>query len=676
MSYTIQDFWIPRFSRVSKPNVQPALAGWTVEPKPNPSFVEADLELRQGFDDLNAPVWFIAAPGAVGKSTLAREISARTGAVYLDLAQAETVAGNYLTGGLVKNGLLDAWRANGTAVLIDALDEARLRVTLNSFDDFLSDVAELARERPFPTIVLGRVGIVEEAWLLLADKGFQCPIFDIDFFDEPRARQFILAALGRLSLKKGNEALASGLGSHRKVYEDATAAFVKGLQYVAASDGGRFSGYAPVLEAVATVLSGVTNPASLRGVVDDALQGQVLEHLTDRILHREAAKLREQLPSTIPDSTKSQLYGPEEQLERLSAIVYGVNVPIVVPGLRSQDAAAYDAAVSAFIPQHPFLDGTGRQASGAVFGALLNAHALFTKSPEMIKAAERHAGSGPYTPNPFLIDFYLDRAQQGSPVEISVPPEHVVALYESVRARATAKEIVRLSVEGDDEHDAADVEIQTSQVEGRASDRHILLRTSQAGVLRFGRQVNSVFVDAPQIDVVVGSGGPVEIIAPVSINVARLSFDTPEIVVSSSSDATGNGETAAVVLEAAALVESKISRVPVVRKGAVFSVSWPGASSYPWVQFAATAKTDEGKDVHDALLRLRKLVLALRTVGALQRKDRALSDDQRRTWCGNSREVDGGRHLVRGWRDVLSRSQRPGPGSGSNVPGSKPKAIQ
>lgn len=44
----------------------------------------------------------IAAPGAVGKSTLAREICAATNAVYLDLSAAATVAGNYLVGGLVK----------------------------------------------------------------------------------------------------------------------------------------------------------------------------------------------------------------------------------------------------------------------------------------------------------------------------------------------------------------------------------------------------------------------------------------------------------------------------------------------------------------------------------------------------------------------------------------------
>lgn len=612
MPHTIQDFWRPRLGGVVRPSGTLSLAGWSVEASPNPSFVEADLHLRDGFANLAAPIWFVAAPGAVGKSTLAKEISARTGAVYLDLAKADTVAGNYLTGGLVKNDLLKAWGDNETTILIDALDEARLRVTQKSFEDFFSDVEMLARGREFPTIIFGRVGIVEEAWLSLADRGLDCPVFDIDFFDAPRAKQFIIAALDRVARKSGNEALASSLHSHRSVYQLAAANFAKGLENVAATDGSRFAGYAPVLEAVATVLSGVTNPAALNDAVQEALQGRVLQHLTDRILAREATKLREQLLAGIPSAMKEKLYGPDEQLTRLTATIYQIDVPIPQVGLQAQHVEAYDGAVRTFMPQHPFLDGTGRKASGAVFGAVINAHALFSASAEMVAAGERHAGNGPNTPNPFLVDFYLAAARLKFGDNPLVPPEHVVALYESVRARASAKEIVRLSVEGDEENDAADVEILASDIGAHRSDRRIQLRTSQAGVLRFGRQVNAVLVDAPQLDVIIGSGGPVELVAPVSLNVARLSFDCPELVVLRG-DAAGNGEDAAVVLEASQLRESKLVGAPTVRKGAELSVSWPGASSYPWVQFAIATNRDEAKDVHDALLSLRRLVLAFRS---------------------------------------------------------------
>jgi len=612
MAFRIEDFWLSRLRGVKRAISQPNLPGWSVEMSPNPSFVEADLHVRDDLGEMESPVWFIAAPGAVGKSTLAKEISARAGAIYLDLAAAETVAGNYLTGGLVKSGLLPAWQANETTVLVDALDEARLRVTQKSFDDFLSDVAQASQGRPFPTILFGRVAIVDEAWLILADKGLACPVFDIDFFDPPRAKLFIEAALERISLKSGNEAFLSAFGSHRSVYNSAAAAFVQGLQDVTASDGARFSGYAPVLEAVATVLSGVPNPSSLGSVVEEVLRGQVLQHIADRILAREATKLREQLPIEIPESTRALLYQPEEQLARLTSTIYGVGGNLALPAMRPSHAAIYDSAVSAFMPQHPFLDGSGREASGAVFGAVLNAHALFSSSREMVSAAESHAGDGPYTPNPFLIDFYVSRTPRKEDEEMFVPPEHVAILYESVRARATAREKVQLAVEGDEQEEFADVEIHVSNGDGEKAPRQLGFRTSQAGSLRFGRQVSSVHVDAPQIDMVIGSGGPVEIIAPVSINVAGLSFNCPELVVSAS-DSGADGEGASVMLEAAKLVDSKIQRVPVVRVGASLTVAWPGANTYPWVQFATVVEESESEQMHEALLRLRKLVISFRS---------------------------------------------------------------
>ena len=187
MGYAIDKFWVPRLAGVVQPSSALTLSGWSVEQTTNPSFVETDLHLQESFGGLDAPIWLVAAPGAVGKSTLAKQISAQTGAVYLNLAKAKTVGGDYLTGGLVKNKLLTSWQDQKTTILIDALDEARLRVTQNSFVDFLNDVENLARGRSVPAVLFGRVGVIEEAWLILYENGLDCPILDIDFFDEARA---------------------------------------------------------------------------------------------------------------------------------------------------------------------------------------------------------------------------------------------------------------------------------------------------------------------------------------------------------------------------------------------------------------------------------------------------------------------------------------------------------
>ncbi len=614
MSYTIENFWLPRLAGILRPPSKRILPGWTTDLTPNPYFVEAETTLRAEHNHLDVPIWFVAAPGAVGKSTLAKEISARTGAVYLDLARAETVAGNYLTGGLVKNNLLALWQKNQTTVLIDALDEARLRVTQGSFEDFLSDVEGLSHGRTVPVVFFGRVGLIEETWLVLSEEDLNCPIFDIDFFDLPRAERFVMASLERLAREDRYHHLASGLRSHKTVYESASAAFVKGLKDVSAPDGARFVGYAPVLEAVAVVLAGAGNPAALNDSVQRTMQGQVIQQLAGQILEREAKKLQDQLAS-VPERVREKLYAPKEQLDRLTGIILGTADGVVLPsGLTPQQMADYDTAVKSFMSQHPFLDGTGHRPSGAVFAAVIDVHGLLSSSRTTASAAERHAGYGPHTPNPFLVDFYLDQAISKWGENPVIPPEHLVILYESIQARAGTSEVVRLTIEGNEETDDADVEIQINPPGIQTPVRRILLRTTQAGVLRFGRQVNGVSVDAPDLDIIIGSGNPVEIVAPVSLNMARLTFDCPELVVRLG-DQTTAGDDSAVTIEALELLESKVVRAPLVRKGAELSVSWPGASAYPWTHFVGSPGGVEERDIDPQLRGLRRLVMAFRSHG-------------------------------------------------------------
>ena len=613
MNYSIDDFWKSKLDGVTKPQTAPNLPGWQTQPSPNPWFVEPDLRLRPDFGDLAAPIWMVAAPGAVGKSTLAKEIAAQTGAAYLDLAKADTVAGNYLTGGLVKNNLLGLWQNNEITVFIDALDEARLRVTQDSFEDFLGDVKGLSIGRSLPTILFGRVGIVEEAWLTLSEHGVNPPVFDIEFFDPPRAERFVMAVLNRLATEDRYERLAARLTAHRSVYQDASATFVSELAKVSASDGARFAGYAPVLEAVATDLAALSNPANLTEAVNVTMAQQVLRHLTDNILNRETDKIRNQLES-VSANTKSTLYTPKEQLDRLAATILGTAAPALPPGLNQQQMNSYDNAVRNLLPQHPFLDGTGKAPSGAVFAAVINSHALFSSSRETMVAAEIHAGRGPHTPNPFLFDFYLDRADRDPDGTAVVPPEHVVVLYDSVRSRASAGDVVRLSIDADDDDQAEeylDVEIQISGGLPQ-DDRRLLFRTFLAGELRFGRQVNGVSVDAPALDVVIGSGNPVEIIAPVALNIGRLSFNCPELAVQLGDTAGTSGDTT-VTIEAKELLTSRILSAPLVRKGAELAVSWPGATVYPWTHFAVLPNGDEGTNVNDALRGIRRLALAFRS---------------------------------------------------------------
>jgi len=89
-SYTIEEFWRRRLS-VKRVASAKLIQGWSYEEKGLDTFKEAPLthsiEFGEDSDPNHSSIVLVSAPGAVGKSTLARQIAFATGAVYLDLAK-------------------------------------------------------------------------------------------------------------------------------------------------------------------------------------------------------------------------------------------------------------------------------------------------------------------------------------------------------------------------------------------------------------------------------------------------------------------------------------------------------------------------------------------------------------------------------------------------------------
>ncbi len=185
MDHTIEKFWKPRLN-VNRVTTASLIRGWSFENRGLDTFTEAPLELSTEFgsddDPERSSILLVSAPGVVGKSTLARQIAFATGAVYLDLAKADPVGANTLSVGLTKSGLFPHWEAQTTAVLIDGLDEARLRVTQEAFEAFLSDIAEISKNRNVPTVLFGRTGAIQDAWLVLKIDDADVSVLEIGYY--------------------------------------------------------------------------------------------------------------------------------------------------------------------------------------------------------------------------------------------------------------------------------------------------------------------------------------------------------------------------------------------------------------------------------------------------------------------------------------------------------------
>src|SRR5437879_4210909 len=135
-------------------------------------------------------VVIISAAGAVGKSTMARSLAATKQAPIWDLAKTGTVGVNSLQGALLSalgltgyGKFTDAVNKGNGLLLIDALDEGRVKPNEARFTALISDIGKFSTSTTKPTIVLlGRTQVSEFAWIVLETLGVSTALYSIDPF--------------------------------------------------------------------------------------------------------------------------------------------------------------------------------------------------------------------------------------------------------------------------------------------------------------------------------------------------------------------------------------------------------------------------------------------------------------------------------------------------------------
>ena len=200
--------------------------------------------------------------------------------MYLDLAKADPVGGNTFSGGLVRSGLYAAWEAQTTTVLVDGLDEARMRVTQEAFEAFLHDIAVLSKGRRIPIVLFGRSGAIQDTWLILEEQGAATAVLEIGYYGPEAAVDF---ALSRIQAVRP--------GASFTVERKAVNLLLARLRAQTETDGDRFAGYAPVLQAVADRVAREPNPGALVAQIERGTQPVTLLLVAWAILERERGKL-------------------------------------------------------------------------------------------------------------------------------------------------------------------------------------------------------------------------------------------------------------------------------------------------------------------------------------------------------------------------------------------------
>lgn len=630
MDLTIGDFWKPRLE-VTERAAGEVVRGWNHVSEGLPTFLEAPLRLApglEGSDPLEASVILVSAPGAVGKSTLARQIAFETNSMLVDLAEAEPVGGNTVVGGLAKTGLYTPFLQGQASLIIDGLDEARMIAPQRHFEAFLNDVKGLADTSRKPLVLLGRTGAVQESWMILDDLGITAAVLEIQHYDDDQAAEF--AKIRVQDLRKE--------ARRRSPDGEAIGLLLDRFRKQTGEEGGVFAGYSPVLIAIAeSIADRDAAPAqNTQRLIAQIRRGEApitLSDITRSILEREQGKLK---GGDLEDSSLiGELYGPEEQLARLAAVLYpGLPIP-PLPPMSDKDLETYNGRLETWLHEHPFLHANGREASSAVFGGVIASHALLNPANANDSLSTRILGE---KVNPFLARFYLAGLRACSGQEITIPSSHVGVLYASVRAGLTMGETASLRIEGETggeegSDDTAEVEI-TRMRGDRGEWEPLRFITDANGNFHLGSRIENIDMAVPGAEVTLGPGSEAVLVAPVSIDASAIYIDADRIVAEISgrrADEIGADHAMVWLGSEHVVVPGPLSR-PVRRAGAVLGLSGPWAENYPWRDFRVVRKENSDPRIASAERALFRILRLCRSrQPGVMGAPRAAIDDLRRS---------------------------------------------
>lgn len=165
-----------------------------------PSF--SDVKTDKKLSTLKPKFVLLSAPGAAGKSSLAKYIAHRFNALYWNLAKVKvgtnSFAGSILNAvGAPKYSEFIADMNMGNVLLvIDAFDEAEIISGRKMLNSFIADISESLSNHTMPTVfLLARTETAQYIASFCAENKIPVAHYEIGFFDETAAKSFIVRSV-------------------------------------------------------------------------------------------------------------------------------------------------------------------------------------------------------------------------------------------------------------------------------------------------------------------------------------------------------------------------------------------------------------------------------------------------------------------------------------------------
>lgn len=506
-----------------------------------------DVKTNMEASTLNPKFILFSAPGAAGKSSLAKYLSHRFNALYWNLAKLKlgtnSFAGSILNavGPPAYSQFISDLNKAKTLLIVDAFDEAEIISGRKMVSSFIADMSNNLQGHIAPSIfLLARTETAQYIASFCAENKIPLIHYEISFFLEDQAKEFIEKSI----VPKGGNATVADIECINSYYD-----VVK--KNITPAERQSFLGYAPVLEAIAEHIKTGKNRAKMISILLNQTNcvSIIMKIMEDLLVREQTEKVttafREKCAEAHPEfSDWSIVYSPEEQLIRLiSYILFNdtkySNYPLEC--LPPQIVDEYQDILDTFLPQHPFVRNdfvhefqghSNIDFTGPAFRDYTLANLILGKHEELANMYFDEAKSDFYFPSQIFFDCYTDFS--GGHVRAS----HLFYIFESYRAKATALEhpYLQCSEVLDDEpsESISTIALFGMTTSKKNSERReiVLDMILDCDAITF-EQLSNLSLDLPHLNIRIGKKGTDTRIYNSSIVCNRLIWETDSIILES-----------------------------------------------------------------------------------------------------------------------------------------------
>lgn len=403
----------------------------------------------------NSKIILFSAPGATGKSALAKFVSFSKKALLWDLSK-EKIANHSFSGMLVEslgtklfseftNGL-----ETGDAVLvIDALDEAEMISGRIAIETLLMDLRAVCMNSTSPNVILfartETAHFIKEFYSKDPAK-LEIAHYEISFFEEKDAINFIKNKISQTTtvtratdkwIKEQFDVIKDIIGEDESVIKS-------------------FLGYAPVLEALAVYFIDEPNTMRLLQHTQDSTNAfcQIMKYILDREKDKVVQGFKQRCQREFPSFDNWDiLYSEEEQIKRIAdyLIFNSTDYNNCKLDLPNELAAEYGELIESFLKDHPFMrisarentfevDFAGVAFRDYVLSKLMNMSGYDYYAQEFFSNRK----DGVRCPSSLFFDFYRNFSQENT------KNSHFQYLYESFKAKEVADSLTSINIEEDE----------------------------------------------------------------------------------------------------------------------------------------------------------------------------------------------------------------------------------